>query len=272
MATYVIGDLQGCYDALQRLLEHVHYNPQQDQLWFCGDLIARGPQSLECLTFVKGLGDKAVTVLGNHDLHFVACHYGLSTVKQQDKLQPLLDSPQREELVQWLCQQPLLHFSPDQRFMMVHAGLAPEWQLEDAIVATTAVQQLLQNDPVTLLSSMYGNKPERYSEATSDEQRWRFTINSCTRMRFCRQDGSLELKEKGHPRNQTQLVPWYEFWRTKTHPELFFGHWAALNGYSPIANIHALDTGCVWGNALTAYCIDTQQRYSVAGITRNLYI
>lgn len=266
MATYVIGDLQGCYDALQRLLEHIRFDNSNDQLWFCGDLVARGSQSLECLKFVRGLDKSVVTVLGNHDLHLIACHYGISQPKPQDKLQPLFASPERDELIHWLCQQPLLHQSDDQRHTLVHAGLAPEWSLAQALLLTTEVQQQLQTAPQPLLEVMYGNKPERFSDAHSQAQRWRFTINACTRMRFCRQDGSLELKEKGHPRNQTVLVPWYEFWRNRLDTELFFGHWAALNGYSPVANIHALDTGCVWGNALTAYCIETQQRYSVAGV------
>ncbi|MDP2714496.1 symmetrical bis(5'-nucleosyl)-tetraphosphatase [Rheinheimera sp.] len=266
MATYVIGDLQGCYDVLQRLLQRISYDPTQDKLWFCGDLIARGPQSLQCLQFVKSLGDNAVCVLGNHDLHFIACYYGFNSVKAKDLLQPLLDSPQLDELVQWLRHLPLLYISPDQRYLLVHAGLAPQWSLNDAITLTNEVQQLLRDDPQTLLGVMYGNQPDSFAAGLSAEQRWRFTVNSCTRMRFCREDGTLELKEKGHPRYQTALVPWYEFWRNKPHPELFFGHWAALNGYSPVADIHALDTGCVWGNALTAYCIETQQRYSVAGL------
>lgn len=272
MATYVIGDLQGCYDALQRLLQHINFDTQRDRLWLCGDLVARGPQSLECLQFVKALGSSAVTVLGNHDLHLIACHFGFSTVKPQDKLQPLFASPQRDELIHWLCQQPLLYQSADQRYTLVHAGLAPEWTLSQALAMSAEVQHQLQTEPRRLLQVMYGNKPERLAEATTEQQRWRFTINACTRMRFCRQDGSLELKEKGHPRQQTQLIPWYEFWRNRLHTELFFGHWAALNGYSPVANIHALDTGCVWGNALTAYCLETQQRYSVAGIERTRYI
>lgn len=272
MATYVIGDLQGCYDALQRLLLHINYQPDKDQLWFCGDLVARGPQSLECLRFVKSLGSSAITVLGNHDLHLIACYYGLSDVKPQDLLQDVVAAPDLADLIQWLCQQPLLHISTDQRFMLVHAGLAPEWSLDDAINMTQEVQQQLKTDPLPLLQVMYGNKPERLAEAVTPALRWRFTINSCTRMRFCRQDGSLELKEKGHPRHQTELVPWYEFWRGKLQAELFFGHWASLNGYSPVINIHALDTGCVWGNALSAYCIESQQRYSVAGLTRTRYI
>lgn len=268
MATYVIGDLQGCYTPLQRLLQHIGYNPQQDILWFCGDLVARGPESVACLQFVKSLGDRAITVLGNHDLHLIACYYGISSAKPQDNLQALFDSPQLDELIQWLRLQPLLHISNDMRYIMVHAGLAPDWSVLQAMQMTAEVQQQLRTDPLPLLQIMYGNKPERFTEAITMQQRWRYTINSCTRMRFCRPDGALELKEKGHPRNQTLLVPWFEFWRNRLQADLFFGHWAALNGYSPVANIHALDTGCVWGNALTAYCIETQQRYSVAGLTR----
>lgn len=265
MATYVIGDLQGCYDALQRLLQHINYQPQQDKLWFCGDLVARGPQSLECLQFVKSLGSSAVTVLGNHDLHLIACYYGIAEVKKQDLLQPLFDSPDLDDLIHWLCQQPLLHISEDQRYMLVHAGLAPQWSVKQAIEMTQEVQHQLRTAPLPLLQHMYGNKPNSLADITTEQERWRFTINSCTRMRFCRPNGSLQLKEKGHPRNQLKLIPWYEFWRSKLQAELFFGHWASLNGYSPVTNIHALDTGCVWGNTLTAYCIETQQRYSVVG-------
>lgn len=271
MATYVIGDLQGCYDALQRLLTKIAFNPAKDRLWFCGDLIARGPQSLECLNFVYSLGNRAVTVLGNHDLHFIACYYGFREVKPKDYLQPLLQAQNLPELVHYLCQQPLLFVSADNSKAMVHAGIAPEWQLSDALAACAEVEQLLQTDPKRLLSVMYGNKPARWADAKTAEQRWRFTINSCTRMRFCRADGKLELKEKGTPDKNTELLPWYEFWRNKTHPELFFGHWAALNGYSPVPGIHALDTGCVWGNSLTAYCIETQQRHTVAGLDTTLY-
>lgn len=271
MATYVIGDLQGCFDALQRLLTKIEFNPKQDMLWFCGDLIARGPQSLECLNFVRSLGERAITVLGNHDLHFIACYYGFREVTKRDALQPLLQSEHLPQLVDFLCQQPLLFVSDDHSKALVHAGIAPEWQLKDALEACAEVQHLLQTSPKQLLSVMYGNTPIRWADATTDEQRWRFTINSCTRMRFCRPDGALELKQKGKPDAHAELLPWYEFWRNKPRPELFFGHWAALNGYSPVPGIHALDTGCVWGNSLTAYCIETQQRHSVAGLGATLY-
>lgn len=266
MATYVIGDVQGCFDALQRLLEHVSFNPSTDQLWFCGDLIARGPDSLSTLNYIKSLGNSAKCVLGNHDLHFLASHFGFSTIKSADNLQQLQQAPNLQQLVDWLLQLPLIYQSDNKCQLMVHAGLSPEWTLDEAESAASAVSYQLIHQPEQIFAIMYGDTPNMWQQAETEQQRWRYTINACTRMRFCQPDGALSLQEKSSPTQQSSLVPWYEFWRTKPHPELFFGHWAALNGYSPIQNIHALDTGCVWGNSLTAYCIESQQRYSVAGI------
>ncbi|WP_213999314.1 symmetrical bis(5'-nucleosyl)-tetraphosphatase [Arsukibacterium sp.] len=266
MATYVIGDVQGCYGALQRLLAHINFNPSSDQLWFCGDLIARGPDSLATLNFVKSLGSKAKCVLGNHDLHFLASHFGFSTVKPNDKLQCLQQAPNLRELVDWLLHLPLIYQSADKQQLMVHAGLSPEWTPDEAEAAAAAVSEQLKHQPEQIFAIMYGDSPAMWQHAETEQQRWRYTINACTRMRFCTPDGALSLQEKGSPSQLNNLVPWYEFWRTKPHPQLFFGHWAALNGYSPVQDIHALDTGCVWGNSLTAYCIERQQRYSVAGI------
>lgn len=265
MATYVIGDLQGCFDPLQRLLQQINFS-SEDTLWFCGDLIARGPDSLSCLQFIYELGSQARCVLGNHDLHFLASYYGFSQLKAEDKLQQLIKAQHLPQLVDWLQQQPLIHISDNQQHIMVHAGLAPEWDINTALIAAAEVSHLIQHQPEQIFAIMYGNSPANWINAATDTEKWRFTINACTRMRFCRQDGSLEFKEKGSPLQQNALVPWYEFWQHKAHPALYFGHWAALNGYSPIANIHALDTGCVWGNTLTAYCIETAKRYSVTGL------
>ncbi len=265
MATYVIGDVQGCFDPLQRLLQHIHFQPAHDELWFCGDLIARGPDSLACLDFIKSLGDRARVVLGNHDLNFIASYYGLSKIKASDKLTALQQAPHLPELIAWLCQQPLIQLCAEKQILMVHAGLAPEWDLSSALTASAEVSALLQHRPTTLLASMYGNTPARWSEVQSPEERWRFTVNACTRMRFCQPNGALELLTKSGLNQKSKLKPWFEFWREKSHPEIFFGHWAALNGHSPVPGIHALDTGCVWGNLLTAYCVETRQRYSVSG-------
>lgn len=263
MATYVIGDLQGCFEPLQRLLAAVNYQPGADTLWFCGDLIARGPDSLACLDFVRQLPDSTAVVLGNHDLHFIACYYGISRVKPADNLSTLLAAAHLPDLVAWLREKPLLHLGPDQAYLMAHAGIAPEWDITTAITCAAEVSQQLRQQPKKLLTAMYGNTPKRWRDVKTPEERWRFTINAFTRMRYCYRDGGLELSTKSAESANDQLTPWYELWRNRTHPEIFFGHWAALNGHSPVPGIHALDTGCVWGNMLTAYCVETKQRYSV---------
>ena len=264
MPSYVIGDVQGCFKQLQSLLKKIQFDPNQDQLWFCGDLVARGSDSLATLRFNRSLGNKAKVVLGNHDLHFLACVFGFAKVDTKDQLSELLNAPDLAELTHWLQQQPLMHFETERQLLMVHAGLAPDWPLSTALNAAAEVSAVLKETPEKLFAAMYGNTPALWSEVQSEEDRWRFTINSCTRMRFCLTNGALELKEKRHPDKVSNLIPWYQFWQHKSHPQIFFGHWAALMGYSPVAGIHALDTGCVWGNYLTAYCIETAQRYSVS--------
>lgn len=264
MPSYVIGDVQGCFTQLQSLLTKIQFDPNQDQLWFCGDLVARGPDSLATLRFIRSLGDKAQVVLGNHDLHFLACVFGFAQVDAKDQLNELLQAPDLPELALWLQHQPLMHFDPKRQVLLVHAGLAPDWSLDVALQAAAEVSEVLKDSPEKLFAVMYGNTPALWSEARTLEERWRFTINSCTRMRFCLANGALELKEKRHPDKVSNLTPWYQFWQQKAHPQIFFGHWAALMGYSPVAGIHALDTGAVWGNYLTAYCIETARRYSVS--------
>lgn len=264
MPSYVIGDVQGCFKQLQSLLTKIQFDPKQDQLWFCGDLVARGPDSLATLRFIRSLGDTAQVVLGNHDLHFLACVFGFAQVDAKDQLTELLQAPDLPELALWLQQQPLMHFDPERQLLLVHAGLAPDWPVETALEAAAEVGEVLKNSPEKLFAVMYGNTPALWSEARTLEDRLRFTVNSCTRMRFCLANGALELKEKRHPDKVSNLIPWYLFWKQKIHPQIFFGHWAALMGHSPVAGIHALDTGAVWGNYLTAYCIETAQRYSVS--------
>ena len=215
------------------------------------------------LRFIRSLGSVAKVVLGNHDLHFLACVFGFAKVDAKDQLDELLQAPDLPDLALWLQQQPLMHFDPERQLLLVHAGLAPGWSLDTALEAATEVGEVLKSSPEKLFAVMYGNSPALWSEARTAEERWRFTVNSCTRMRFCLANGALELKEKRHPDKVSNLTPWYHFWQQKAHPQIFFGHWATLMGYSPVAGIHALDTGAVWGNYLTAYCIETAQRYSV---------
>lgn len=264
MATYALGDIQGCYDQLQQLLEKINFNPAADQLWLCGDLVARGPKSLETLQYIRSLGAAAMTVLGNHDLNLIASFYGYGRVKSTDQLQALQQHPDYASLIEWLCQQPLIH-SPTDSLLMVHAGIPPGWDRAEAMQQAARVSRLLQNDPDRLCRDMYGNEPSRWHDAKSEAEQWRFTINALTRMRLCRADGALELTEKGLPERQGQWLPWYHFWPQHSKTTLLVGHWAALNGNCPHPRVEALDTGCVWGNQLTAYCIQTKQRYSVSG-------
>ncbi|MFC4656061.1 MULTISPECIES: symmetrical bis(5'-nucleosyl)-tetraphosphatase [Rheinheimera] len=263
MARYVIGDIQGCLPQLKQLLARLQFNSAQDELWFCGDLVARGPESLQTLRFIKALGPQHKVVLGNHDLHLLACAYGVATAKASDQIDQVLQAPDRDELLDWLRYQPLMHYEPQEQLLLVHAGLAPGWSVATALQACAKVEQLLRQSPMQLFLHMYGNEPTLWHQATTDAERWRFTVNSCTRMRYCQHNGALELKEKRPPTEVPQLRPWYEFWQEVPHPQIFFGHWASLMGLSPVKGIHALDTGCVWGNSLTAYCIESGQRYSV---------
>ncbi|WP_337879806.1 symmetrical bis(5'-nucleosyl)-tetraphosphatase [Rheinheimera sp.] len=263
MARYVIGDIQGCLPQLKELLALLQFNPALDELWFCGDLVARGPQSLETLRFIKALGPQHKIVLGNHDLHLLACAYGVATAKASDQLEQILQAADRDELLDWLRQQPLMHYDKNEQLLLVHAGLAPHWTPAAALAACAEVEQLLKHRPLQLLQEMYGDEPALWQDATTNAERWRFTVNSCTRMRYCQHNGALELKEKRPPAQVPHLRPWYEFWHDQPHPQIFFGHWASLMGFSPVPGIQALDTGCVWGNSLTAYCIENGQRYSV---------
>lgn len=270
MARYVIGDVQGCFTQLQQLLQLIAFDPARDQLWFCGDLIARGPQSLETLRFVRSLGERAITVLGNHDLNFLASRYGYGRISPDDQLAALQAAPDVDLLCDWLRQQPLIHYDTTEQLLLVHAGITPEWDLATALQMAAEVAQQLQQAPAELFAVMYGNGPESWHLIKNNAERWRYSINSLTRMRYCFSDGRLELKQKGELSDNPALSPWYEFWRKRDHPQIFFGHWAALAGHSPVPGIHALDTGCVWGQSLTCYCIESKQRFSVAGYKKSL--
>ncbi|GAA5216111.1 symmetrical bis(5'-nucleosyl)-tetraphosphatase [Corallincola platygyrae] len=267
MATYIVGDIQGCFDELDALLRQVEFDSKTDQLWLTGDLVARGAKSLETLRFVKSLGDSAITVLGNHDLHLLACAEGFAKVKDKDQLANLMNAPDRDELLHWLRHQPLFKRHPDHRFVMTHAGIPPQWSVDSAEKAARKVEKKLRgNEYRKLLRNMYGNGPSLWSENLSKEESLRFTINALTRMRFVyRQDLSLEMQCKTAPENNdnSELVPWFNCRSQHSDPPLVFGHWASLLGNTGNDTIHALDTGCVWGNNLTALCWETQTRHSL---------
>ncbi|MGQ8820326.1 bis(5'nucleosyl)-tetraphosphatase ApaH [Bibersteinia trehalosi] len=253
MATYIIGDLHGCFDEFQAILAQAKFNPEEDELWLTGDLVARGDKSLECLRFVKSLGKQATVVLGNHDLHLLATLEGIKRVKPKDKVDPIFHAPDRADLQNWLRNQPLVALHPIHQFVLVHAGISPEWDLDTALNCAKEVEHVLQsNDYPALLQQMYSNSPDRWSPELTGIERLRYTINVCTRMRFCYADKRLDFECKLPVEQAPQeLKAWFELDNPKFHHPIIFGHWASLIGYTTPKHIYALDTGCVWGNYLT---------------------
>jgi bis(5'-nucleosyl)-tetraphosphatase (symmetrical) len=231
MSTYAIGDLQGCYDELHDLLEKIQFDSAKDTLWFTGDLVNRGPKSLDCLRFVKSLGTQAITVLGNHDLHLLAMAYANRQPAISDTLSDILIAPDREELLNWLRQQPLLHYDPDLDFVLVHAGIAPQWTLATAQNLAHEVEAQLRSTDSEVLSHLYGNEPACWNEALTGAARWRCIINYFTRMRFCTSEGCLDLSYKGGIANAPpEVLPWFAMPTRKTQQRIIIGHWAALQG------------------------------------------
>jgi len=252
MSVYAISDVQGCYDALRALLDKLQFDPVNDTLWFAGDLVNRGPQSLQTLRFVKALGNSALTVLGNHDLHLLATDAGVK--KTSEDLKPILDAPDRQELIDWLRQQPLLHHDAQLGYTLVHAGLSPQWDLATAQSCARELEQVLRGDHYReFLKVMYGDRPLKWRRWLFGDKRLRYICNSFTRIRYCTRDGKLALREKGAPGSQPKkYVPWFDVPdRASQDLRIVFGHWSTLGAFhSP--GIYALDTGCVWGGALTA--------------------
>ncbi len=261
MATYAIGDLQGCYATFMALLARVDFDPARDKVWLTGDLINRGPQSLETLRWCYQHRDAVVTVLGNHDLHFLAVAYGASLFKpHKDTFADILDAPDRDRLVDWLRHQPLIHVQADH--ILCHAGICPRWSTEQALALAAEVGTVLQSDDVAhYFAKMYGNQPAGWDDALTGADRWRVVTNYFTRMRLCDAAGALELSYKrgwdGLPKG---YYPWFNTpKRVKLKERVLFGHWAALLGRTDRDDTLALDTGCVWGGDLSAFCLETGQ-------------
>ena len=265
MANYAVGDIQGCLSHLQRLLEKASFSTS-DRLWFAGDLVNRGPESLETLRFVKQLGQQASVVLGNHDLHLLACHFGIRKPTRKDTFNEILAAEDRHELMAWLIQQPLFHRDKQLGFSMVHAGIPPNWDIDSAHEKAKEVEAALRSDsPLDFFENMYGNQPDIWHEKLEGAVRRRVITNYFTRMRFCDAHGRLEFKSKCSPDEAPAgYLPWY------AHPEhkcatdnVIFGHWAAMLGKTQRENFIGLDTGCVWGGELTMMRLEDRSRICV---------
>ncbi|WP_148864385.1 symmetrical bis(5'-nucleosyl)-tetraphosphatase [Marinobacter fonticola] len=261
MTDYAVGDIQGCYERLLDVLDKVDFSPSRDCLWVAGDLINRGPSSLAALRYISSLGSSANVVLGNHDLHLLAVVLGDHGVKPKDTLQAILDADDCNDLVNWLRQQHLAVFDPDRNIFMSHAGLPHIWGVDQALALGQELEGVLQGEEApTYFREMYGNDPAGWSPSLTGMDRWRVITNYFTRMRFIAEDGRLELAAKDAVDTAPNgYAPWFTFPRDD-ETRVIFGHWAALEGKTGIDRYMALDTGCVWGGALTLMNLDTLER------------
>ncbi|MGD8477179.1 MAG: symmetrical bis(5'-nucleosyl)-tetraphosphatase, partial [Burkholderiales bacterium] len=250
MATYAVGDIQGCLRPFRELLELIGFNPHRDRLWLVGDLVNRGPDSLQTLRFVRSLGEAAITVLGNHDLHLLMVAAGVGRMQKSDTLTGIIDAPDRDELLDWLRARKLFHLDDD--YAMVHAGLLPQWSAERALDLAAEVEQVLQSEQhLELAKHMYGNLPDGWHNTLKGWDRLRVIINAMTRLRICTVDGRMEFRHKGTPKNlPAGFMPWFEVpGRRSADTTVIFGHWSAL-GLRAEKNLLAIDGGCLWGRQL----------------------
>ena len=258
MATYAIGDIQGCFDELQGLLGRLDFG-KRDRLWFVGDLVNRGPKSLEVLRFVQELGKRAVTVLGNHDLHLVTQHEGFERPRKDDTIHDVLAAPDRKELVDWLRKRPMMHAADE--FAMVHAGLLPQWTIKRSLQLAREVEDALRRRNYRdFLANMYGSKPDEWSDKLEGWERLRVIVNAMTRMRFATRKGKMDFCAKGKEAPKGYSA-WFDL-RPKEKASLICGHWSAL-GLKVRPRLAALDSGCVWGGKLTALRLEDRKLYQV---------
>ena len=274
MASYVIGDVQGCHDQLLALLEHIDFDAANDRLRFAGDLVNRGPRSLDALRFVRSLGASAESVLGNHDLHLLAAAHGLRKPSRGDTLAEVLDAPDRDDLLEWLRNRPLLHEDPDSGNVLVHAGIPPAWDLPTARACARELEAVLRGASLhQFLTEMYGNEPRRWRDDLKGAERLRYITNAFTRMRYCDRRGQLDFAVKSPPGRQDKaLTPWFAVPGRKTEgTHIVFGHWATLQTVQPVDPTHGVthvDTGCVWGGPLSTLREDDGEILSVPGLSR----
>ena len=272
MANYAIGDIQGCFDELMNLLHKIKFKTDRDQLWICGDLINRGPKSLESLEFLYSIRENCFITLGNHDLHFLAVAEKVIEISDSDTFQEILENRNLDIYLNWIKELPFYHIGQiknngkTRSYVMTHAGIPPHWTIEDLKKYSQELYETLQGpEALNLLKNMYGNEPNHPSKCVTEMERLRLNINYLTRMRFCSRDGSLDLKHKGKATDAPSgMKPWFE-WNLKILQDpihLLFGHWAALEGVTGKKNITALDTGCVWGKKLSALRLEDNRIFS----------
>lgn len=258
MTLYAIGDVQGCDAELEALLDSVRFSPDRDHLWFVGDLVNRGPASLAVLRRIRALGDAATVTLGNHDLHLLAVAFGYSRLRTDDTLTPILEAPDRDALLAWLIERPMLAEDRALNLCMVHGGLSPQWDMPTARGCARELERALKENPDRLFKQMYGDKPDRWDETLEGAERLRYIVNCFTRLRYVDGQGRLELHAKRSPKKSQRdsLIPWFEVpearWRGT---RIVFGHWSTL-GFFQSDDVVCLDTGCVWGGSLTALQLD----------------
>ena len=266
MALYAIGDVQGCDRELAQLLEALDFSKERDHLWFVGDLVNRGPDSLGVLRRIRALGAAATVVLGNHDLHLLAVVLGGVRTRSGDTLEAVLQARDRAELLDWLITRPVLHVDSERRLALLHAGMPPQWDLATAQGCARELERALRSRPELLFAQMYGDKPDLWDEGLEGLDRLRFIANCFTRLRYLDAQGRLALRAKGSPKKAAAaaLVPWFAAadarWRGS---RIVFGHWSTL-GFHQDADVVGLDTGCVWGGQLTALRLDTAAARPVA--------
>lgn len=268
MPTYAVGDVQGCHLELLSLLAEIRFDPVTDRLILVGDLVNRGPDSLEVLRLLLRLGDSAICLLGNHDLHLLAVAAG-GVPGKRDTLQPILDAPDREPLLDWLRHRPLAWFEPHFKTLFVHAGLVPQWSHTQALLLAEEASSILRGTSwARLLKHMYGDHPDRWDPRLAGVDRTRFVINCLTRLRYCDDSGRLDLHPKGRPGTQAaHLHPWFQVpHRASSDVQVVFGHWSTLGQVHWAQDkVYGLDTGCIWGGQLTCLCLDDGMLYSVPG-------
>ena len=273
MSTYAIGDVQGCFKELIQLLDKINFDETNDRLWFVGDLVNRGPDSLRVLNFIMDLGESVITILGNHDLHLVALAEETMLPKSSDTLAPILSSPDKQKIIAWLRQQPLMHHDKDLNFSMVHAGLPPQWGIPQALeLALEVTQSLNSDDYLSFIKVMYGDVPALWDENLIGNDRIRFIVNCFTRIRYLNDKHELNFSEKGAPGSgNDHLFPWFTVDDRKSKNEkIIFGHWATLHlgnirDFTPY-NVYPIDTGCLWRRQLTALRLEDENIFSVPSL------